>query len=41
MLNDGKIIASGTHKWLMKNCKDYEELYKLEEQNSKDDSDNN
>ena len=32
MIEDGSVIANGTHKWLMKNCKQYHELYKLEEQ---------
>ncbi len=36
MLDGGKVIASGTHKQLMKNCKEYNELYKLEEQSAKD-----
>lgn len=31
MLDDGKVIANGTHKFLMKNCEKYNELYKLEE----------
>lgn len=34
VLDAGKVIASGTHKWLMKNCEKYNELYKLEEMNS-------
>ncbi len=34
MLDGGKVLASGTHKWLMKNCKEYHELYELEEKNS-------
>ncbi len=32
MIEDGKALAEGTHKQLMKNCKEYKELYKLEEQ---------
>ena len=36
MLDGGKVIASGTHKQLMKNCKEYNELYKLEEQDAKE-----
>ncbi len=31
MLGDGRVIASGTHKQLMKACPEYHELYKLEE----------
>ena len=31
MLDNGKIIASGTHKELMKKSKEYHELYKMEE----------
>lgn len=31
MLDDGKVIASGTHRKLMKDCEEYNELYKLEE----------
>jgi len=31
MIDDGKLIASGTHKQLMKKCKKYKELYELEE----------
>lgn len=34
MLDDGKVLASGTHKWLMQNCPEYHELYELEENNS-------
>ena len=34
MLDGGKVLASGTHKWLMKNCKEYHELYELEDKNS-------
>ena len=32
MIEDGKNIAEGTHKELMKTCKNYKELYELEEQ---------
>lgn len=38
MLDGGKVIANGTHKQLMKSCKEYKELYKLEEQSAKDES---
>ena len=34
MIDGGKVIANGTHKELMKNCKEYKELYKLEEENA-------
>ena len=34
MLDDGKVLASGTHKKLMRECKEYHELYKLEEQSA-------
>lgn len=34
VLDSGKVIASGTHKQLMKNCEEYNELYRLEEMNS-------
>ena len=40
MLDGGKVIASGTHKQLMKNCKEYNELYKLEEQSAKEEDEN-
>lgn len=36
LIDDGKVLASGTHKWLMRNSKEYHELYKLEEKYSKD-----
>ena len=39
MIDDGKIIASGTHRELMKKCKDYKDLYKLEEQGATDKDD--
>lgn len=32
VIEDGKNIANGTHKELMKNCESYKELYELEEQ---------
>ena len=38
MLDDGKVIANGTHKQLMKNCKEYYNLYKLEEENAKEEN---
>lgn len=38
MLDGGRVIASGTHKQLMKKCKEYHELYKLEEQSAKDEN---
>jgi ABC-type multidrug transport system fused ATPase/permease subunit len=34
MIDDGKVIASGTHASLMKNCAAYNELYSLEEESS-------
>lgn len=34
MIDGGKVIANGTHKELMKKCKEYKELYKLEEENA-------
>lgn len=34
MLSDGKVIANGTHKELMKHCDVYRELYELEEKNA-------
>ena len=37
MLDDGKVIASGTHKELMQNCESYHELYELEELSATDD----
>ena len=36
MLKDGKVLANGKHKWLMHHCKEYKELYKLEEEKAKD-----
>lgn len=38
VIDDGKNIASGTHKELMKNCREYKELYLLEEKNAKSDN---
>ncbi|MBQ8451265.1 MAG: ABC transporter ATP-binding protein [Clostridia bacterium] len=35
MLEDGKVIASGNHTFLMQNSKEYSELYKLEEESAK------
>ena len=35
MLDSGKVLSSGTHKELMKKCKEYKELYKLEEESAK------
>lgn len=37
VIDDGKNIADGTHKELMKKCKEYKTLYLSEEKNSKDD----
>ena len=34
LMEDGKILAEGTHKELMKNNKEYQNLYKLEEKNT-------
>lgn len=36
LIDDGKVLSSGTHKWLMRNSKEYYELYKLEEKYSHD-----
>ena len=36
MLDSGEVIASGTHNFLMKNCKSYKDLYKLEEDKNND-----
>ena len=36
MLNKGKVLAEGNHNWLMKNCKEYKQLYKFEEEKAKD-----
>ena len=41
MIDGGKVIASGTHKQLMRNCKEYHELYKLEELSAKEVNDEN
>lgn len=35
MIEDGKNVANGTHKELMKNCEAYKTLYLLEEENAK------
>lgn len=35
MLDGGSVLAEGNHKWLMKNCKEYKELYELEEESTK------
>ena len=34
MIEDGRVIASGTHKNLMKDCREYQELYLLEEKSA-------
>ena len=39
MIDEGKVIASGTHKQLMKTSKEYHELYKLEEKSAKEETD--
>ena len=36
MLDGGKVIAEGNHKWLMHHCQEYKQLYKLEEEKAKD-----
>lgn len=36
MIDDGKVIAEGTHRELMKNCASYKELYELEELSAKE-----
>lgn len=36
MLSEGKVLAEGKHDWLMKNCEEYKQLYKLEEEKAKD-----
>ena len=36
MLSEGKVIAEGKHKWLMNNCAEYKQLYKLEEEKARD-----
>lgn len=36
MLSEGKVLAEGKHDWLMKNCAEYKQLYKLEEEKAKD-----
>ncbi len=40
MLSDGVVIDGGTHKQLMNSCKEYYELYKLEEESSAQDEEN-
>ena len=35
VIEDGKNIADGTHRELMKGCKQYKELYEFEEKNAK------
>ena len=37
MLEDGKVIAEGTHRELMRICPSYKELYELEELSAKED----
>jgi ABC-type multidrug transport system fused ATPase/permease subunit len=34
VIEEGKNIAEGTHKKLMRSCKKYKELYELEEQSA-------
>ena len=34
MVDDGKIIDSGTHDYMMKNCKKYKNLYKIEKKSA-------
>lgn len=34
VVEDGKLVDSGTHDYLMKNCKQYKSLYKIEKQAS-------
>jgi len=36
MLGDGQVIAEGKHDWLMHNCQEYRQLYKLEEEKARD-----
>lgn len=36
LIDDGKVISSGTHKTLMRNSKEYRELYKMEEKYSQE-----
>lgn len=33
-IEDGKIQKEGTHKYLLKNCKEYKELYETEIKNN-------
>ena len=37
MIENGKIIAQGTHHELMTNCKEYKNLYKIEQKNAEND----
>lgn len=32
LLEQGKVKASGTHPWMMENCKEYKEMYELQSQ---------
>ncbi len=41
MLDEGKIIAKGTHKELMKTCAPYKALYKIEQEATKLEGENN
>ena len=34
-IKDGKVFMQGSHKYLMKNCKEYYDLYSSEEENKK------
>ena len=34
-IQDGRVHAQGTHTQLMKDCKEYRDLYKQEEKNAK------
>lgn len=40
MLDDGRVIASGTHRKLMNDCVEYNELYRLEESSSSTETNN-
>jgi len=35
MLDDGKVLSSGTHKELMQTSEQYKNMYELEEKNAK------
>jgi len=37
MLEEGRVVACGTHKELMQNCESYHDLYELEELSARDD----